>query len=382
MKSPTFDQSALDALRSRVHSPDALQAFDLLVQYGLNSGTWHAGPGGQGLIHDFRFTQARPRGWPFSFTTSREHLLFQVRTLGRRTLGVNRGSLGKVFGEVRKRANDELHVVVRSRQEAQAVIDHLLARWPVGDSVPEQPERMTEADILRAALAIRTSTASGGQGESELWDVVIEGRLYSPRGILAMVRREKAESTGQEGDDESHCHRILEDLGFEIVRKGDQRAARESMDQRIERAIRLRSDIGPTEKLALVLARRGQGAFRANLEQVEGVCRVTGLMDRRHLRASHMKAWRECDDFGKLDGHNGLLLSPHIHHLFEQGYVSFSDAGELLVSRQLNSAVLKRWGVSLPVQARPFSPEQMAYLTWHRENVFDKRETGRRRTQE
>jgi len=37
------------------------------------------------------------------------------------------------------------------------------------------------------------------------------------------------------------------------------------------------------------------------------------------------------NDREKLDGNNGLLLASPIDHLFDKGYLSFSDFGVLLV---------------------------------------------------
>jgi hypothetical protein len=147
----------------------------------------------------------------------------------------------------------------------------------------------------------------------------------------------------------------------------------------LQRDIWERRDIGIAEKRALLGARLGHGVYRANVEQVDGACRVTGVMDRRHLRATHIKPWRDCTDTEKLDGHNGVMLSPHVAHLFERGYITFSDSGDLLVSGTLNSRVLKQWGIAVPIPPRPFSPKQKAYLAWHRQHVYEKVETGRRR---
>lgn len=158
----------------------------------------------------------------------------------------------------------------------------------------------------------------------------------------------------------------------------DRRAVRELLESQAVEAIRQRSDIGATAKEMLVNARRGQGVYRSNLENVEQECRITGVLDRRHLRAAHIKPWRECNDAEKLDGFNGLLLSPHVEHLFEQGYISFSDDGTLLLSRWLNRVVLERWGIAQASQGRPFCAEQGVYLAWHREHVFEQEEVGRR----
>lgn len=144
----------------------------------------------------------------------------------------------------------------------------------------------------------------------------------------------------------------------------------EVADEKVEQTIQQRIDIGPREKAALIRARRGHGIFRKNLEQIERQCRVTGLTDRSHLRASHIKPWRDSDDHEKIDGYNGLLLSPHIDHLFDRGYLSFTDSGDLIVSQRLGSEVADAWGLTLPVNVGAFCPEQRVYLQYHRRRVF------------
>jgi hypothetical protein len=152
----------------------------------------------------------------------------------------------------------------------------------------------------------------------------------------------------------------------------------EFLDDIAEDNLRQRPDIGPVEKERLIRARRGQGDFRRSLEEIESECRLTGLLDRRHLRARHIKPWRDADDREKLDGFNGLLLSPHIDHLFARGHLSFSDDGELLVSRHLNPAVLKAWRIPLPKKVKPFAPEQRVYLDYHRREIFERQDSARK----
>src|SRR5680860_248799 len=79
-----------------------------------------------------------------------------------------------------------------------------------------------------------------------------------------------------------------------------------------EEALRGRTDIGATKKQQLIDARRGQGVFKANVRLNENKCRATGVADHRFLIASHVKPWSKCNDIEKLDGCNGLLLSPHV----------------------------------------------------------------------
>jgi len=144
----------------------------------------------------------------------------------------------------------------------------------------------------------------------------------------------------------------------------------EDLDSAHERALLLRTMDGPLEKQQLINARRGQGLFRSNLEQIENHCRVTGLRSMRHLRASHIKPWRESEDLEKIDGHNGLLLSPHVDHLFDRGWIKFSDEGALIPSPKLEPEVLTSWRIEPPIDPAPFVDRQVDYLEYHREFIF------------
>jgi putative restriction endonuclease len=149
-----------------------------------------------------------------------------------------------------------------------------------------------------------------------------------------------------------------------------QAEALEESEGEIEQALRNRTDLAETEKLQLVKSRRGQGVYRQNLESFERSCRITGVVNLRYLRASHIKPWRASTNFEKLDGNNGLLLSPHIDHLFDQGFISFANDGELLVSPKADPDTLIRWGIEPERNCKPFRLEQQPYLAFHREFVF------------
>lgn len=125
-----------------------------------------------------------------------------------------------------------------------------------------------------------------------------------------------------------------------------------------------------TEKEQLVKSRRGQGLFRSRLEQIEHACRVTGVTNKARLIASHIKPWSKCEDTGRLDGHNGLLLSPHIDKLFDRGWITFTDSGDLLCAEPSIEQALQKWGVELPLNVAPFEPKQARYLAYHRDEIF------------
>ena len=114
------------------------------------------------------------------------------------------------------------------------------------------------------------------------------------------------------------------------------------------------------------------GRSFASTSQREGFCRVTRVDEPQHLRASHIKPWREATDAERLDGANGLLLSPHVDHLFDKGYITFSSEQRLLVVTDVRQELLDAWGIDAGTRVGVFNREQNAYLDYHRANVFDK----------
>jgi putative restriction endonuclease len=146
----------------------------------------------------------------------------------------------------------------------------------------------------------------------------------------------------------------------------------EEWERRAEVAITADPVIRETERLALVQARRGQGVFRDNVRSIERACRITKVERMEHLIASHVQPWRDSDNAQRLDGENGLLLTPTFDHLFDKGFISFEDSGQLIVSPVADSKSLSRMGLDLAdrLNVGAFSQGQKRYLEFHRENVL------------
>ena len=128
-----------------------------------------------------------------------------------------------------------------------------------------------------------------------------------------------------------------------------------------------------TTKSQLIQARVGQGIYRKNLLAIEKSCRLTGVNDPTFLIASHIKPWRVSNDEERLDGHNGLLLSPHVDSLFDKGWLSFKDNGNVLwAAPPVTDPTVEYW--KLRVQnVGSFSVKQRYYLDYHREFIYHKR---------
>lgn len=150
----------------------------------------------------------------------------------------------------------------------------------------------------------------------------------------------------------------------------------ESIDASEEDAIKGRTDIGATTKSQLVKSRRGQGIFKANVRLNESRCRVTGIADPKHLRASHIKPWKDSSDEEKLNGCNGLLLAPHIDHLFDMGMISFTNSGDMIVSDVIDPSILNAWGIAKNKNVGAFNQEQNRFLEYHRNYVLRAKTEG------
>lgn len=130
--------------------------------------------------------------------------------------------------------------------------------------------------------------------------------------------------------------------------------------------------LSETTKKALINARLGQGKFKSNVAEINHKCFFTGLSNIKFLRASHIKPWSESDNKERLDGNNGLLLVPHIDHLFDKGYITFMGTGALVISPQLPDEVINTYKLFEYKTDRKLNDEQKLYMDYHRANIFKK----------
>jgi hypothetical protein len=138
--------------------------------------------------------------------------------------------------------------------------------------------------------------------------------------------------------------------------------AREAEELAEDRALESQAGLSETEKEALRKYRCGQGLFRDRVAALEPHCRITGVNVKVLLRASHIKPWKDSTDKERLDGNNGLLLAPHVDHLFDQGYISFTNGGGVRISPKCPRHVLTAWGISPRMKVGPFRKAQWPFL--------------------
>lgn len=131
--------------------------------------------------------------------------------------------------------------------------------------------------------------------------------------------------------------------------------------------------IDSTEKTSLIKARKGQGKFRSNVLNIMPRCPFTNISNQTLLRASHIIPWHKCQtNQDRLDGYNGLALSPTYDVLFDQGLISFENDGKLLISPQLDSISIISLNLDINKQynIQNYNGLRDVFLNYHRQHVF------------
>lgn len=141
-----------------------------------------------------------------------------------------------------------------------------------------------------------------------------------------------------------------------------------------EKEIKQDTNIQEDEKKDIIYARKGQGKYRANLIDEMSECLITRVNDERMLIASHIKPWAVCEnDDERVDKYNGLLLTPTYDRLFDQGFITFSNNGQISVSPYLSPLNTKRLGLIPDKQYNLQEHKKRSdYLDYHRQNIYKK----------
>jgi predicted restriction endonuclease len=86
------------------------------------------------------------------------------------------------------------------------------------------------------------------------------------------------------------------------------------------------------------------------------------------LKASHIKPWKDSDNKERLDKFNGLLLSAHLDSAFDNGLISFTDTGEIIISPSFTEA--EHFSIDPSMKLKQVFEENKPYLSYHRKNIF------------
>jgi len=146
----------------------------------------------------------------------------------------------------------------------------------------------------------------------------------------------------------------------------------DTWERKLEQQVVDDPKVSETDRLALIRARIGQGLFKDRVRKIETRCRLTGVENPVHLVASHCKPWRDSTNEERLNGENGLLLTPSIDHLFDRGFIGFENNGRLIISPVAHSPSLQRMGIDTTgvVNVGAFTTGQKQFLDFHRNSVL------------
>lgn len=116
--------------------------------------------------------------------------------------------------------------------------------------------------------------------------------------------------------------------------------------------------------------RLGQGQYRTKLIEIWGKCSVTEFERVDLLVASHIKPWSLSTPSERVDPFNGLLLTPNLDKLFDRGYISFKNSGEIIISRLLTESDLMRLNISKSLHLYKIESNINCYLEFHRKEML------------
>ena len=97
---------------------------------------------------------------------------------------------------------------------------------------------------------------------------------------------------------------------------------------------------------------------------------MTGCEVLSILISSHILPWSECNDDERLDVENGILLSPNVDSLFDKHLISFTNSGEMVLSRRITEQQLNKLGIPTKVVI-PVSEGMKKYLEKHRQKTIN-----------
>ena len=126
-----------------------------------------------------------------------------------------------------------------------------------------------------------------------------------------------------------------------------------------------------SDRVAVVKARVNQGIFRDLLIRKYQKCCLCGTDEDSLLVASHIKPWADSTHKERVDVNNGLLLCPNHDKLFDRGYISFDDSGNILISEKLSNSNKVYMNVTDDMSI-PLSAESAVYMQYHRDLIFKK----------
>lgn len=123
------------------------------------------------------------------------------------------------------------------------------------------------------------------------------------------------------------------------------------------------------EREVVTKVRVNQSVFRERLIEKYHKCALCPIDVPSVLVASHIKPWAKSDRKEKLDVNNGFLLCPNHDRLFDQGFISFDNDGNIMISKEINAKNQLCMNIDNKLHIN-LRPENQKYMEYHRQNIF------------
>ncbi len=111
--------------------------------------------------------------------------------------------------------------------------------------------------------------------------------------------------------------------------------------------------------------------FRRDLIEYYGCCQLCGIKKHDTLIASHSKPYRDAEIDELINFYDGLLLCANHDKLYDKGFISFNNDGNILISKELDDIDIQQFNLE-NVNKLELEPEHIEFIQWHRDNIFRK----------
>ena len=130
-----------------------------------------------------------------------------------------------------------------------------------------------------------------------------------------------------------------------------------------------RLDLKGETREAIVKVRINQSEFRERLLNRYGHCCLCGVANPALLVASHIKPWAASEPMERLDIDNGLIMCPNHDKLFDRGFITFNEDGEIMISSLLdsNDQIFLNANKSMRID---LTEKNRKYMEYHRNQIF------------
>lgn len=161
--------------------------------------------------------------------------------------------------------------------------------------------------------------------------------------------------------------RIYQELGTEIDFRVELRDEYNYIYEQLNHGF-----VSESEKESYVKVRLTQGKFKNRLMEKYDNCLICSIENPKLLIGSHIKPWKNSNNYERVDVNNGLLLCPNHDKLFDRGLVSFNAEGRIMLSPALEKFNDNRQLLLNNLDCIQISNDSYQYLSYHRKNVFVK----------